>query len=394
MFEEQWVIYFNFNFLTRGALTHHWYSFNSHLITFRFRKLNWEIIIVDDASPDGTLEVADQLQRLYGPQRIVRPQICLTSWQSPQVSIDTHFYVFLNIWWLYIYLSLDSTSKIRKVGLRNGLSTWSLGMSWYLYHHHGCWFFTSSQVLTYLHRSPTSIQSWYRHRLSIHSWWWSLWLGSQTEIGQSRREPAHLSRPRSWNQWCHGFLSVSLPKSLLSSSSIPIYPKPKNLHPPQNSGSTLDVLWVLFLLRLYRTSILRSLMAETTSRGYVFQMEIMVRARAMGCSIGEVPISFVDRLYGESKLGGDEIYGFAKGVWDLFWAVWDPLSVWVPLCRLSWLSLIPSYLMMMSLLILWVCSPWNRMELVGSISLHLMVVMEMRVLLFYFILRGTQYGVL
>lgn len=62
-------------------------------------------------------------------------------------------------------------------------------------------------------------------------------------------------------------------------------------------------------------------MAETTSRGYVFQMEIMVRARAMGCSIGEVPISFVDRLYGESKLGGDEIYGFAKGVWDLFWAV-------------------------------------------------------------------------
>jgi dolichol-phosphate mannosyltransferase len=38
----------------------------------------------------------------------------------------------------------------------------------------------------------------------------------------------------------------------------------------------------------------------------------------MGYSIGEVPISFVDRLYGDSKLGGDEIVQYAKGVWNLF----------------------------------------------------------------------------
>jgi hypothetical protein len=41
------------------------------------RNLTWEIIIVDDASPDGTQEVAEQLITVYGPDRIVR--ICLYS---------------------------------------------------------------------------------------------------------------------------------------------------------------------------------------------------------------------------------------------------------------------------------------------------------------------------
>src|SRR5699024_2148253 len=31
----------------------------------------YEIIVIDDASPDGTLEVAKQLQRIYGEDRIV-----------------------------------------------------------------------------------------------------------------------------------------------------------------------------------------------------------------------------------------------------------------------------------------------------------------------------------
>jgi dolichol-phosphate mannosyltransferase len=50
-------------------------------------------------------------------------------------------------------------------------------------------------------------------------------------------------------------------------------------------------------------------------------MEIIVRARAMGYKIGEVPIIFVDRVFGESKLGGSEIVQYAKGVWDLFVSV-------------------------------------------------------------------------
>jgi hypothetical protein len=32
----------------------------------------------------------------------------------------------------------------------------------------------------------------------------------------------------------------------------------------------------------------------------------------------KVPISFVDRFYGESKLGGNEIYQFVKGLLYLF----------------------------------------------------------------------------
>lgn len=35
-------------------------------------------------------------------------------------------------------------------------------------------------------------------------------------------------------------------------------------------------------------------------------------------SLVQVPISFVDRVYGESKLGGSEIIGFVKGLLYLF----------------------------------------------------------------------------
>ena len=73
--------------------------------------------------------------------------------------------------------------------------------------------------------------------------------------------------------------------------------------------------------RLYRTGVLRQIMSSTVSKGYVFQMEMMVRARALGYSVGEVPITFVDRLYGESKLGANEIVSYASGVWTLFTTV-------------------------------------------------------------------------
>ena len=44
----------------------------------------------------------------------------------------------------------------------------------------------------------------------------------------------------------------------------------------------------------------------------------MVRARQLNYSIGEVPITFVDRVFGESKLGADEIVGYLKGLFGLF----------------------------------------------------------------------------
>lgn len=78
--------------------------------------------------------------------------------------------------------------------------------------------------------------------------------------------------------------------------------------------------WYLILknTRLYRVAVLRHIITVTESKGYVFQMEMMVRARALGYTVGEVPITFVDRIFGESKLGADEIVSYARGVWTLF----------------------------------------------------------------------------
>uniref|UniRef100_A0A8C4VSQ8 Dolichol-phosphate mannosyltransferase subunit 1 n=1 Tax=Gopherus evgoodei TaxID=1825980 RepID=A0A8C4VSQ8_9SAUR len=72
------------------------------------------------------------------------------------------------------------------------------------------------------------------------------------------------------------------------------------------------------IIRLYRKEVLQKLMEKCVSKGYVFQMEMIVRARQLGYTIGEVPISFVDRVYGESKLGGNEIVSFLKGLLTLF----------------------------------------------------------------------------
>ena len=47
-------------------------------------------------------------------------------------------------------------------------------------------------------------------------------------------------------------------------------------------------------------------------------MEIITRAQYMEKTIEEVPITFVDRIYGESKLGEGEILGYLKGLLDLF----------------------------------------------------------------------------
>jgi dolichol-phosphate mannosyltransferase len=70
--------------------------------------------------------------------------------------------------------------------------------------------------------------------------------------------------------------------------------------------------------RLYKKPVLDKAIRSTESKGYSFQMELMVRAKAMGFTVAEVPISFVDRVYGESKLGGDEIVNYAKGVFNLW----------------------------------------------------------------------------
>jgi dolichol-phosphate mannosyltransferase len=46
--------------------------------------------------------------------------------------------------------------------------------------------------------------------------------------------------------------------------------------------------------------------------------QVIVRAIQKGYSIQECPIIFVDRIYGESKLGVGEIVSYLKGLWNLF----------------------------------------------------------------------------
>jgi dolichol-phosphate mannosyltransferase len=67
--------------------------------------------------------------------------------------------------------------------------------------------------------------------------------------------------------------------------------------------------------------VLQEVIAKVQSKGYVFQMELMVLAKSMGYSVAEVPISFVDRVYGDSKLGSSEIAEYATGVLGLWMRV-------------------------------------------------------------------------
>lgn len=63
---------------------------------------------------------------------------------------------------------------------------------------------------------------------------------------------------------------------------------------------------------------LQDVISKVQSKGYVFQMELMVLAKSMGYTVAEVPISFVDRVFGNSKLGGDEIVTYFTGVLSLW----------------------------------------------------------------------------
>ena len=70
--------------------------------------------------------------------------------------------------------------------------------------------------------------------------------------------------------------------------------------------------------RLYKRYALEAILAKVTCQGYAFQMEIVVLAKKAGYTFAEVPITFVDRLYGESKLSGREILLYIKGLVTLF----------------------------------------------------------------------------
>uniref|UniRef100_A0A3Q3N100 Dolichol-phosphate mannosyltransferase subunit 1 n=1 Tax=Labrus bergylta TaxID=56723 RepID=A0A3Q3N100_9LABR len=178
---------------------------------------NYEIIVIDDGSPDGTLEVAEQLQKIYGEDKILlRPR-------AKKLGLGT----------AYIH------------GMKHATGNFILIMDADLSHH------------------PKFIP----------------------EFIQLQKEGNY---------------------DVVSGTRY--------------SGDGGVYGWDLRrkLIRLYKKEVLESLMERCVSKGYVFQMEMIVRARQLNYTIGEVPISFVDRVYGESKLGGNEIISFVKGLLTLF----------------------------------------------------------------------------
>ena len=73
--------------------------------------------------------------------------------------------------------------------------------------------------------------------------------------------------------------------------------------------------------RLYKRNVLETLFQSTEVRGFSMQMALAVTAKAKGFTIGEVPISFVDRVYGDSKMSASDIAEYILGVVDL-WYRW------------------------------------------------------------------------
>ncbi len=71
--------------------------------------------------------------------------------------------------------------------------------------------------------------------------------------------------------------------------------------------------------RAYRSEALRKIDYETIrSEGYGFQIETLFRCRRAGFKVGEVPITFVDRRTGTSKLGSRQIFEFIGTIYRLF----------------------------------------------------------------------------
>ena len=72
--------------------------------------------------------------------------------------------------------------------------------------------------------------------------------------------------------------------------------------------------------RAYRRPVLQSLMADGIhSDGYAFQIEINFLVWSMGCVIKEIPIIFVDRTEGESKMSKRIVREAVWMVWRLRW---------------------------------------------------------------------------
>lgn len=63
--------------------------------------------------------------------------------------------------------------------------------------------------------------------------------------------------------------------------------------------------------RAYRAEVIKSIdLSAIRSEGYAFQLEILFRAMKKGCSFKEIPITFIDRRFGKSKISEKDVFEF------------------------------------------------------------------------------------
>lgn len=71
--------------------------------------------------------------------------------------------------------------------------------------------------------------------------------------------------------------------------------------------------------RCYRKEVLKKInLGKIVSSGYAFMEEMIYQVQKSGFTIGEIPIIFIDRREGSSKMGIKEIKSSAKSLFQLF----------------------------------------------------------------------------
>ena len=244
--------------------------------------LNWELIIVDDASPDGTQDVARQLQRVYGPEKIQLRA------RAGKLGLGT----------AYVH------------GLKYVTGNFVIIMDADFSHH--------PKFIREMVRVQKEGQPGKSGKLGGKVQQQAGGKGGKGR-GKGKEKAFRKEASGGWDivtgtRYANtatskgGVYGWDLKRKLVSRGA--------NLFADTLLRPGVSDLTGSF--RLYKKEVLEDVIARTESKGYTFQMEMMVRAKAMGYSVTEVPITFVDRVYGESKLGGDEILEYAKGVLGLW----------------------------------------------------------------------------
>uniref|UniRef100_M4EAL9 Dolichol-phosphate mannosyltransferase subunit 1 n=1 Tax=Brassica campestris TaxID=3711 RepID=M4EAL9_BRACM len=195
-----------------------------------FRDVDFEIIVVDDGSHDGTQEIVKQLQDLYGEGRIVST---ITEARAKKLGLGT----------AYIH------------GLKHATGDFVVIMDADLSHHKRLE--TNASIVT---------GTGYVKGGGVHGW--------------------NLMRKL-----------TSRGANVLAQTLL--WPGVSDL-----TGS----------FKLYKKLVFEDVISSCVSKGCVFQIEMIVRATRKGYYIEEVPITFVDRVFGTSKLEGSEIVEYLKGL--------------------------------------------------------------------------------